>query len=100
MIAKKHLYDALKDYYKILHWLCQKLQQVNLGTITKYTCSDEHVLQLFVAYGFSIQGFMMGCHIQFVIDSYKDSYKRAFLSILTYDEDDGMFSMTFDAISS
>ena len=85
-----------------LSWLCHRLREINPGTIVKYTSTDGHFSQLFVAHAFSIQGFMQGCRPILAIDSchLSGSYKGALLSAIAYDGDDGMFPLALGVVSS
>ena len=53
----------------LLPWLCQILVEINSRTITEYTKQNGHFWQLFIAYSFSIQGFLMDCRPIIAIDS-------------------------------
>ena len=83
-------------------WLCHRLWEINPRTIADYTSHEGHFMQLFIAYAFSIQGFIMGCRTILVIDSCHLSgpYKGALLSIITYDLDNGMFSLALGVVNS
>ena len=68
----------------------------------KYTSHVGHFKQLFIAHEFSIQEFIMGCQLVLAIDSCHTSgpYKRALLSAIAYDADNGMFPLALGVVGS
>ena len=60
-MAKERIYGLPENSYMLLSWLCQRLVDINPGTIAECTKQNGHFWQLFVAHSFSIQGFLMGC---------------------------------------
>ena len=100
--AKKCIYEAPRDSYMFLPWLCHRLREINPKTIAEYTSHESHFMELFIAHAFSIQGFIMGCQLVLVIDSCHLSrpYKGAPLSTIAYDTNDGMFPLALSVVSS
>ena len=69
--SKERIHGMPKFSYKLLPWMCQRLIELNLGTIAEYLCDLEgHFVQMFVALVLSIHGFNMWCWPIIVIDSY------------------------------
>ena len=60
-IAKERIHGLQQNSYMLLSWLCQRLVDINLGMIVECTGQNGHFWQLFIAFFFSIQGFLMGC---------------------------------------
>lgn len=59
MKAKKRIYGASRDSYKLLLWLYGRLIiEINLGAITDYiSLEDERFMRLFVSYLVSMDRF-------------------------------------------
>ena len=58
--AKERIYGHLKNYYKLLPWLCERIVRSNPISVVELTCSnDGHFEQLFVAHVVFIQGFIV-----------------------------------------
>ena len=68
-IAKKKIYGLLKKSLKLLSWLCERLVDINSGTIVKYIKHSENILQFLISHSFSIQGLLMDCQLVIAIDS-------------------------------
>ena len=85
-----------------LSWLCHRLREINLGTITGYTSHEVHFIKLFIAHVFSILGFIMGYRSVLTIDSCHLSgpYKEVLLSAIAYDADNGMFLLALGVVNS
>ena len=100
-MAKERIYGLPENSYMLLPWLCQRLVDINPGTIAEYSRQDGHFWQLFIAHSFSIQGFLMGCRPVIAIDSTHLSgpYKGSLFSATTYDADDDMFPIAFGVLS-
>ncbi|KAL6348823.1 hypothetical protein AAG906_033479 [Vitis piasezkii] len=101
-MAKERIYGLPENSYMLLPWLCQRLVDINPGTIAEYSTQDGHFWQLFIAHSFSIQGFLMGCRPVIAIDSTHLSgpYRGSLFSAIAYDVDDGMFPIAFGVVSS
>ena len=101
-MAKERIYGLPENSYMLLPWLCQRLVDINPGTIAEYSRQDGHFWQLFIAHSFSIQGFLMGCRPVIAIDSTHLSgpYRGSLFSATAYDADDGMFPIAFGVVSS
>ncbi|KAL6320887.1 hypothetical protein AAG906_010696 [Vitis piasezkii] len=101
-MAKERIYGLPENSYMLLPWLCQRLVDINPGTIAECSRQDGHFWQLFIAHSFSIQGFLMGCRPVIAIDSTHLSgpYRGSLFSTTTYDADDGMFPIAFGVVSS
>ncbi|KAL6314438.1 hypothetical protein AAG906_025923 [Vitis piasezkii] len=101
-MAKERIYGLPENSYMLLPWLCQRLVDINPGTIAEYSTQDGHFWQLFIAHSFSIQGFLMGCRPVIAIDSTHLSgpYRGSLFSAIAYDADDGMFPIAFGVVSS
>ena len=69
--AKERIYSQLKNFYKLLSWLCERIKKkCNLGSVVELThSSDGHFQQLFIAHEVSIIGFLSGCRTVIAIDS-------------------------------
>ena len=91
-----------KNSYMLLSWLCQRLVDINTGTIAECTRQNGHFWQLFIAHSFSIQGFLMGCQHVITIDltHLSGPYKGSLFSTTTYDVNDGMLPIAFGVVSS
>nr|CAN61574.1 hypothetical protein VITISV_023349 [Vitis vinifera] len=100
--AKERIYGAPRESYTFVPWLCHRLKEINPDTIAEYTSDEGHFMQLFIAYAFTIQGFIKGCRPVLAIDSCHLSgpYKGALLFAIAYDADDGMFLLAFGVVSS
>ncbi|XP_019079664.2 uncharacterized protein LOC104881329 [Vitis vinifera] len=100
-MAKERIYGLPENSYMLLPWLCQRLVDINPGTIAEYSRQDGHFWQLFIAHSFSIQ-FLMGCRPVIAIDSTHLSgpYRGSLFSATAYDADDGMFPIAFGVVSS
>ena len=100
--AKELIYGAPRDSYMFLSWLCHRLREINLGTITGYTSHEVHFIKLFIAHVFSILGFIMGYRSVLTIDSCHLSgpYKEVLLSTIAYDADNGMFLLALGVVNS
>ena len=99
--AKERIYGQLKDYFKLLPWLCERSVRSNPDSVVEFTCSnDGHFEQLFIAHVVSIQGFIMGCRLIIAIDSshMSGSYGGALFSATMHDANDNMFSLAFGVI--
>ena len=56
--AKERIYDLPWNYYKLLPWMCDRVVQMNPGSIVDLTySSDDHFEQLFIAH----EVFLLGC---------------------------------------
>ena len=101
-MAKERIYGLPENSYMLLPWLCQRLVDINPGTIAEYSRQDGHFWQLFIAHSFSIQGFLMGCRPVIAIDLTHLSglYRGSLFSATAYDADDGMFPIAFGVVSS
>ncbi|RVX17044.1 hypothetical protein CK203_003269 [Vitis vinifera] len=100
-MAKERIYGLPENSYMLLPWLCQRLVDINPGTIVEYSRQDGNFWQLFIAHSFSIQGFLMGCRPVITIDSTHLSgpYRGSLFSAIAYDADDGMFPIAFGVVS-
>ena len=100
--AKERIFGLPHNSYKLLPWLCKQLMETNSGTIAEWTSSDEgNFMQLFIAHGFSVHGFLMGCRPIISINSSNLSgpHKGALFSALAYDADDDMFPLAYAIVS-
>ena len=53
--ANECIYGEPKYYYKLLHWMCEKMVATNPGSIVELShLSDGHFEQLFVTHSVSI----------------------------------------------
>ncbi|RVW12449.1 hypothetical protein CK203_110436 [Vitis vinifera] len=101
--AKERIFGLPHNSYKLLPWLCKQLMETNSGTIAEWTSSDKgNFMQLFIAHGFSVHGFLMGCRPIISINSSNLSgpHKGALFSALAYDADDDMFPLAYAIVSS
>ena len=101
--VNERIYGEPKYYYKLLHWMCEKMVATNPGSIVELGhSSDGHFEQLFVAHSISIYGFAMGCRPIITIDFAHMSrpYRGALFSATAYDANDAMFPLPFGVMSS
>ena len=101
--VKERIFGLSDNSYKLLPWLCVQLTKSNPGTIAEWTSSDEgNFMQLFVAYGACVHGFLTGCRPIISIDSSElgGLHKGTLLSASAYDGDDNMFLIAYAIVSS
>ncbi|XP_010275271.1 PREDICTED: uncharacterized protein LOC104610383 isoform X1 [Nelumbo nucifera] len=94
---------SLKNSFKLVPWICQRLVESNPGTVAVYTSkSDSTFHQLFIAYYASIHGFRVGCRpILFVEEkSLNGKYLHTLLSVTAVDADNRMFPVAFAVVES
>ena len=96
------IYEEPKYYYKLLPWMCERMDATNSGSIVELShSSDGHFEQLFVAHVVSIKGFAMGCRPIIAIDSTHMSgpYRGTLFSATVYDVNESMFPLAFGMMS-
>ena len=101
--AKERIYGQLKNFYKLLPWMCAWIKKCNPRSFVKLThSSDGHFQQLFIAQEVSIIGFLSRCWPTIAIDSSHMSgpYNGAFFSATSYDGNDNMFPIAYGVMSS
>ncbi|KAK9269075.1 hypothetical protein L1049_000843 [Liquidambar formosana] len=101
--TKLNICEDVSHTYKLLPWLCNHLKDSNSGTIAEWTCdADGNFKQLFIAYGCSVNGFLLGyCPIIAVDSSFLSvPYRGALYSATAFNADDEMYPLTFGILSS
>ncbi|KAL0385232.1 UNVERIFIED_CONTAM: hypothetical protein Sradi_2917500 [Sesamum radiatum] len=101
--AREQLQGSYKESYNRLPWFCEKLVEINPGSIAELITDDEKRLQrLFVSFHSCLQGFQNGCRpILFLNATFlKSKYQESLLTATAVDGDDGFFPVAFSIVDT
>ncbi|KAK9282519.1 hypothetical protein L1049_005439 [Liquidambar formosana] len=101
--TKLNIRGDVSHTYKLLPWLCNHLKDSNPSTTAEWTCdADGNFKQLFIAYGCSVNRFLLGCHPIIVVDSsfLSRPYRGALYMAARFNADDEMYLHSFGILSS
>ncbi|KAK9289534.1 hypothetical protein L1049_007689 [Liquidambar formosana] len=100
--TKMNFCGDVSHTYKLLPWLCNSLKDSNPGTIAEWTCdADLNFKQLFIAYGCSVNEFLLGCRPIIAVNSsfLSAPYRGALYSATAFNADDEMYPLAFGILS-
>ncbi|KAF7119961.1 hypothetical protein RHSIM_Rhsim13G0165500 [Rhododendron simsii] len=101
--ARKLISGPISMTYHLVPWMCERLIQSIPNTRAVWTSNaDGKFCQLFVAYGCSITGFLLGCRPMLFIDAcfLTGPYRGSCLSAVAYDANDQLFPVAYAVVSS
>jgi len=90
------------DHYKLLRWMCGAIVRANPDSRAFCELEGSRFRRLFVAYGASLNGFILGCRkILFVDGSHLSGpYEGTLLSAVALDADDHLFDVAYAIVAA
>ncbi|XP_054816860.1 uncharacterized protein LOC129316459 [Prosopis cineraria] len=88
--------------YMLVPWLCNRLMETDADTIAKWVASENNRFErLFIAYGCSIKGFLLGARPILYVDGcfLSGPYQGTLLATSTYDADNELFPLAFAIVT-
>ncbi|GAB4828227.1 hypothetical protein Ancab_040041 [Ancistrocladus abbreviatus] len=101
--AKIQLLGSQKEAYDQLPWFCEKVVEVNLGTMVKLVTRDDKTFErLFVCFHASIHGFKNGSRPVLFLDStlLRSKYHESLLVATGFDGNDGFFPVAMAIVDN
>ncbi|XP_054808723.1 uncharacterized protein LOC129310838 [Prosopis cineraria] len=89
--------------YMLVPWLCNRLMETDADTVAKWVASENNRFErLFIAYGYSIKGFLLGARPILYVDGcfFSGPYQGTLLAASTYDADNELFPLAFAIVGS
>ncbi|XP_054778457.1 uncharacterized protein LOC129286532 [Prosopis cineraria] len=89
--------------YMLVPWLCNRLMETDTDTVAKWVASENNRFEcLFIAYGYSIKGFLFGARPILYMNGcfLSGPYRGTLLAASTYDADNELFPLAFVVVGS
>ncbi|XP_054781992.1 uncharacterized protein LOC129289227 [Prosopis cineraria] len=88
--------------YMLVPWLCNRLMEIDADTVAKWVAFENNRFKhLFIAYGCSIKGFLLGARPILYVDGcfLSSPYQGTLLAASTYDADNELFPLAFAIVT-